>query len=305
VSAGAGRVLVTGARGFIGRHCLARLEARGFEVHAVTSAAFAAPGARWHRCDLLDEAACHALLAAVRPTHLLHLAWIAQPDVFWSSAANLDWLGASVRLVQAFYERGGRRAVGTGSCAEYAGSAAPCREDETPLGPATRYGEAKAAMYFAQRAAARGRGTWAWARIFHPYGAGEPAARFVPSVMEGLARREPVACTHGQQVRDFVHVEDVAEACVALLASEACGAYNVGSGEGRTLREVAEGIAALVGGAALLRFGAREAPQDEPPFVVADITRIGAEAGWAPRIPLEEGLRRTVAERNAERSTQP
>lgn len=301
----AARVLVTGARGFIGRHCLARLAARGFEVHAVTGSGGAAPPlAQWHRCDLLDEAAARALIECTRPTHLLHLAWIARPGEFADSAANLDWLAASVRLVQRFFEAGGRRAVGAGSCAEYAPSGSACREEETPIAPATRYGEAKAAMHLALRAAARGRGGWAWARIFFPYGPGEPPARFIPSVVEALARAEPVALTHGAQVRDFVHVEDVAEACAALLAGEACGAYNVASGEGRTLREVAETVAALLGGRGLLRFGARPAPPEEPPYLVADIERMRRDFAWRPRIPLEEGLRRAAAARGAQRSAQ-
>src|SRR5229473_1316941 len=98
------RVLVTGARGFIGRRCLPRLAALGFETHAVSSAPIEGDGATWHRCDLLDGAACEALVRRLRPTHLLHLAWIAQPGIFWTSPLNMAWLAAGVRLVDAFYE---------------------------------------------------------------------------------------------------------------------------------------------------------------------------------------------------------
>jgi nucleoside-diphosphate-sugar epimerase len=286
------KVLVTGARGFIGRRCLPLLAEHGFEVHAVSSQQKNVPN--WHRCDLLDAAAAEALVERVRPTHLLHLAWVAEPGVFWASPLNLAWLESGVRLARRFFDCGGERAVGAGSCAEYTASAAPCTESVTPLEPDTLYGEAKAAMYFALRAAARSKGSWAWARLFFPYGPGEAPGRFIPSLIDGLRRGERVDCTHGSQVRDFVYVDDVAAAFVALLNGEFSGAFNIGCGEGRTLREVAGEVVRETGRGELIRFGARQAPAYDPPYVVADISKMRA-LGWRPRIGLCEGVRLTMA----------
>lgn len=293
------RVLVTGASGFIGRRCLPLLEARGFEVHAVSSQG--ARGPAWRRCNLLDATECEALLERVRPSHLLHLAWVAQPGLFWTSPANFDWLASGMRLVQRFYDLGGARAVGVGSCAEYVVSDRPCLEDATAIAPQTAYGKAKAAMSEALRRASQGRGNWAWARFFHPYGPGEPPSRFVPALIDGLLRRMPVACTEGHQVRDFVYVDDAAAACAALVDSEVSGAYNVGSGEGRSLRDMAQAIVAELGHGNLLRFGERPSPAHDPPYVVADIRKLRETLGWFPRISLEEGIRRCVAARNTVR----
>lgn len=290
------RVLVTGASGFIGRRCLPLLEARGFEVHAVSSQG--ARGAAWHRCNLLDASECEALLERARPSHLLHLAWVSQPGLFWTSPANFDWLAAGTRLVQRFYDLGGARAVGVGSCAEYVVSDRPCLEDATAIAPRTAYGEAKAAMSDAIRRASRGRGIWAWARLFHPYGPGEPPSRFIPALIDGLLRRERVACTEGRQVRDFVNVEDAAAACVALVDSDVAGAYNVGSGEGRSLREMAQLIVGELGHGELLRFGERPSPAHDPAYVVADIRKLRDAVGWSPRITLQEGIRRSIAARS-------
>ena len=283
------KILVTGATGFIGRRCVPALAARGFDVHAVSS----------KDCDLIDGAQAEKLVAKVRPTHLLHLAWIAQPGVFWESPQNLAWLAAGVRLVDAFYRGGGRRAVGAGSCAEYADTADDCSEEGTSLSPATRYGECKAAMYYALRGAARERGTWAWARFFFPYGAGEPAGRFIPSVIDGLVRGKPVDCTEGRQVRDFVHADDVAEACVTLVDGEASGAYNVGTGHGVSLREVAALAVAELGHGELVRFGARPSPAFDPARVVASMEKTRRDFGWRARIALAEGLRMTISARKA------
>lgn len=294
------KVLVTGARGFIGRRCLPLLAARGFEVHAVSSSGWRMPGpATWHRCDLLDPAQAELLVERVRASHLLHLAWIATPGLFWASPSNLEWLDAGVRLVDKFYRAGGIRAVGAGTCAEYGMTGSPFAEERSALAPDSVYGETKAAMYFALRAASRGRGTWAWARLFFPYGPGEPPSRFIPALIDGLLAGKMVDCTHGRQVRDFVHADDVAEACATLVDCTVSGAYNVGSGEGASLREVADLVIAELGHRELVRFGQRPAPAHDPAHVVADPCMPLRGLAWAPRISLAEGIRRTIAARRA------
>jgi len=272
------KILVTGASGFIGRECVERLRALG-EVHAVST----------RQCDLLDPAAPAALIEKVKPTHLVHLAWIATPGVFWESPLNSTWQAASAALFAAFYEAGGTRVVAAGTCAEYAPSSTPHIEDLTPIGPDTAYGRAKAATCMALRDAAGKRG-WAWMRLFFPYGAGEHPARFIPSAINAVLRGEKLDCTSGTQVRDFIHVRDVADACAFLLESGTSGVFNVGTGQGHTLREVGS----LIGGSDLLRFGARQAPANDRAYVVADPLKM-RRLGWKPRLALAEGLRLTMA----------
>jgi UDP-glucose 4-epimerase len=95
--------------------------------------------------------------------------------------------------------------------------------------------------------------------------------------------------THGRQVRDFLHVEDVARALVALLLSDVGGAVNVASGEAITLGEVAETLARASGRGVLER-GAIAAPEGEPVRIVADVARLRTEVGFRPRFALEQGL---------------
>jgi nucleoside-diphosphate-sugar epimerase len=77
------KVLVTGGAGFIGRHVLPALAARGFEVHTADLRLVeqSVVRIRHHQCDLLDAAQIRDLMTAVRPSHLLHLAWFAEPGV--------------------------------------------------------------------------------------------------------------------------------------------------------------------------------------------------------------------------------
>jgi nucleoside-diphosphate-sugar epimerase len=176
-------VLVTGATGFVGRQALAPLAARGFEVHAV--------GRR--DVDLLEPDAPARLVEDLRPTHLLHFAWFAEPGAFWQSAENERWLAAGIRLLEAFAASAGTRAVVAGTCAEYDWSGdGLLSEQSTPLVPRTAYGEAKNAL----RAAAEGMSlSLAWGRIFFLYGPYEDERRLVSSVTWALLAGLPARTT--------------------------------------------------------------------------------------------------------------
>jgi len=289
------RVLVTGATGFIGRQALAPLAERGFEVHALARGEppqELAPLATWHRFDLLSPEAAADAVAEAAPTHLLHLAWYAEHGVFWSSPENLRWVEASLRLLRAFADAGGRRAVLAGSCAEYDWSHGLLVEDETPLAPATLYGASKAGLHTVGRAYAAEAGfELAWGRVFFLYGPHEDPRRLVASVARALLQGEEAPSSEGRQVRDFLHVADVGDAFAALAASDVSGAVNVASGEGVAIREVVELVGALAGREDLLRIGALPAREGDPARLVADARRLREQVGWAPRFTLEDGLR--------------
>src|SRR3972149_2589295 len=113
-------VLITGAGGFIGRHCLPFLLERGYKVHAPLnkSRPIEAGPVQWHQVDLLDSRRLTKLLDQVQPTHLLHFAWVTEHKAYWASLANLDWVRSTLELLLRFTNRGGRRAVIAGTCAE-------------------------------------------------------------------------------------------------------------------------------------------------------------------------------------------
>jgi nucleoside-diphosphate-sugar epimerase len=134
----------------------------------------------------------------------------------------------------------------------------------------------------------------AWGRIFFLYGPDEPAGRLVPSVAHGLLAGRPVPTTSGDQVRDFLHVEDAAAAFVALAGSDASGAVNIASGDPVTVREVVDMLARAAGRPELPRPGALPDRAGDPPRLVADVTRLRQEVGLTPRIALYDGLAGTL-----------
>src|SRR5262245_66391316 len=109
-------------------------------------------------------------------------------------------------------------------------------------------------------------------RVFLPYGPGDDPQRLIPSLLAALAAGTPIDVTDGSQVRDFVHVTDIAELLGRLLAMpQATGAFNVGTGRGITVRQVIERAADHFPARGLVRFGARPQRDDGPPSLVAGL----------------------------------
>lgn len=296
------RVLVTGARGFIGRATLAPLVDQGLEVHALTSSAGTpapdtSPDVHWHRADLLANGAADQLLRQIKPSHLLHLAWYTEPGRFWGSTENLSWVEASVRLVRAFADYGGRRVVVAGSCAEYAWEEhTHCVEGRTPCRPATVYGAAKHGLHvIAERFAEEAGMSLAWGRVFFAFGPYESPARLAGFVARAVVLGQEAPCTDGEQVRDFLYSGDLAEAFVALLCSDVEGPVNLASGTATRVRDLIEALAAAAARPDLIRLGARPTPPSEPAELTADVTRLRAEVGWAPQATLDQRAADTIA----------
>jgi nucleoside-diphosphate-sugar epimerase len=225
---------------------------------------------------------------------LLHFAWNAEHGVFWRAPDNLNWLAASLGLLRAFAEHGGRRFVGVGTCAEYDWTAGEfCNEATTLLKPASLYGAAKKAMHDMLAAFAGNAGlSWAWGRIFFLFGPEEQPNRLVPHLIRNVLAGQPAVCRMGQLERDFLPAKEVGNAFAALLDSDVQGAVNIASGEPRKLGEIADMIAQACGGAIEVR---QDPSENEPQKLAATVERLHREVGWAPSSDFAAGLAETVA----------
>ncbi len=291
------RIVVTGATGFIGKHCLPILAERGYEIHAVSSRAITndAPAVVWHRADLLDQERTAGLVSKIRPSHLLHLAWETEPGQYWTSPDNVRWLHSGLSLLHAFSRCGGSRAVVAGTCFEYDLSAGRCSEETTPMHPSTLYGLTKLSLHLMLDDLSRRSGlSAAWGRIFFLYGPHERAQRFIPMVIRSLLENRPVTCNHSDQTRDFLHVQDVADAVVALLESDTSGPVNIASGRPVLLGDLVNTIASKLGRNDLVRLETKPASPIAPHVLVAETQRLFREVGWSPRYDLEGGLEQTI-----------
>jgi nucleoside-diphosphate-sugar epimerase len=292
------RLLITGATGFIGRHCLELLLIeKAFEIHAVSLKEQQSdqPDIQWHQADLLDSLQVLRLLTQVKPSHLLHFAWYTEPGMYWTSAENLRWIEASLTLIRAFSLHGGERVVVAGTCAEYDWKCGYCIEDVTPLLPTTLYGICKNSLQMILAGFSEQSGlSSAWGRIFFPYGPYDYPTKLVSSVIRSLLKGKPAPCSHGNQIRDYLYVQDVAEAFIRILESDLQGPVNIASGYPVTIKKIVYKIAEKLNGRDLIRLGELPLSPKEPDLLLGNVSRLSKEVGWQPKHDLNHGLEKTI-----------
>jgi nucleoside-diphosphate-sugar epimerase len=289
------KVLVTGGSGLIGGYCLPHLQAKGYEVHAVSSVRqVRTSDIHWHKANLLKIEQVRRLMRTVKPSHLLHLAWCTDHAKYWTSQENLNWVQSSLALIQEFTEWGGKRLVVAGTCAEYEWGHGICVEDHTPLIPGTLYGNSKHALQVMLRSWSVETGlSSAWGRVFSLYGPRENSERLVTSVIKALLDEHQAICGNSQLIRDYLHVADVASAFVTILDSSLEGPVNIGSGEGVTLGEIVKKIAMKLDRSELIQLRV-PSTYNEPLLLKADISRL-TSTGWKNSFDLDRGLADTIA----------
>jgi nucleoside-diphosphate-sugar epimerase len=297
-------VLLTGATGFLGRLLLRRLLEGGARVCALgrnePDRGALPPGAAltFFRCDLADAAAIAALAPRWQGVQaVLHSGGF----VLRSSHPENDDPIEAMRV----------NAVGTAqllkSLPETVSSLCyvstidvygvpreiPLSEDAATR-PTTCYaasklaGEALTAAWAARRAIPA-----SVLRLSQVYGPADNSRKAVPNFIRAVLRGQtPCLNGDGSDIRDYVYADDAAEGILQALARRASGVFNISGGDPRPIRDTLEIILRLAGSGAI----PATRPGSSPPVNLApDISRARRELGYAPRVALEEGLRRTIA----------
>lgn len=297
------RALITGGTGFAGQFLARHLLADGVAAH-VTTVGTAHDGTvgTVHRCDVRDAAATLALIRDVQPDEIYHLAGVTRPaanalDAFY----DVNVGGARSVLDAAATAGASARVLLVGSAYIYAPSDAPIPET-WPIEPRSHYGASKAASEMIGRAYAAEGLHVVLARPFNHSGPGQPPdfvlASIVAQVATALQRGDSeVTLELGnlEPVRDISDVRDIVASYVRLLRNgESGGAYNVGSGQGHSIKELIDLVAAATGVEVAVTSTARRMRVEVFPRLVADIGR-ARQLGARPGIPLEDTIRDMTA----------
>ncbi len=301
------KILVSGGAGFIGSHITDRYVADGHRVVVIDNLATGKmenlnPLAPFYRMDIRDPG-LEELFSRERPDVLNHHA--AQIDVRKSVQdpvydAETNILGM-LNLLEKAVKYGVKRFIFASSGGAIYGDpleGAPPPIEEAPLLPMSPYGVAKATgeLYLHYYRIVHGVDTVAlrYGNVYgprqDPLGEAGVVAIFAAKLLAG---EQPLINGDGLQTRDYVYVEDVATANVLALHSKTSGAFNIGTGLEKNVNELFRGLCQIIGKSTDEVHG--PAKVGEQRRSVLNCTKARTHLGWEPRVPFEEGLRRTVA----------
>ena len=263
------RVAITGATGFVGRSCVARLMREGVDF------------VPWSRpeVDLRDARSVRAAIERTRPTHVLHLAAAGVlPSDARAPSVAVDNTAMAASLIDATVGTD-VRIVAAGSMAEYGAPSADRIDERAVCAPTNPYGIGKLASTLLLAA----RDHTSIARLFGAYGPAEAPHRLFPAILRAVETETALPMSDGLQVRDFIHVDDCADVLLALLrASAPPKVVNVGTGVGISVREISERMLRAAGGSLeLLAFGARPRNATDVDRLVADTNLLERTLGRA------------------------
>lgn len=292
------KALIIGGCGFIGSHVVDKVLAAGVSVRVLDRRAEMfrppLPGVEYVLGDLSDTAQIYEALSGVDA--VIHLASTTVP-----STSNLDPVGdingnliATVRLLEVMRSAGVRKMVYLSSGGTVYGvpQTDPMSEDH-PLNPISSYGIVKVAIenYLFMERQHHGL-DYVALRASNPYGPRQGHTGIqglIGTHLWRLARKEHIEIWgDGSIVRDFIHVQDMADLCHRALVSDVTGVFNAGSGEGASVAEVVQKICDVVGGDVKPIY--KDKRNYDVPRVVLDVTRAQEAFGWQKTVDLDQGI---------------
>jgi UDP-glucose 4-epimerase len=300
------KVVVTGGAGFIGSHLTRALVEKGAQVTVIDNLS---TGRASNLADVREQVEL-VVASTLEPLRLaramqgaevvFHHAAVLGVKRTWEEPVRVihENLVGTENVLRAAADAGVRSAVLASSSEVYGDGSPPYAEERTPAAPKTGYAAAKLTEEKMAEAFTSETGIKTTSlRYFNVYGAGQErsaygfvTAIFCDRVRAGLA---PIVFGDGTQTRDFTHVDDIVDG--TLLCADRGGPHevlNLGTGRETSVADLARAIIGAAGVGVAPQYAAPRA--DEVRRRVADVSKAKRLLGWAPRVPLEEGLRRTL-----------
>jgi UDP-glucose-4-epimerase GalE len=302
------KILVTGGAGYIGSHTVHFLRKRGFDVSVVDNLSRGhehnVQSGRFERLNLLETDALTELMAREKFDAVIHFAaYIAvgestqKPELYFTNNVS-----GSISLLTAMDRAGINKLVFSSTAAVYGTpEKVPILED-FPYAPVSPYGDSKVMVEKVLGWLDEYKGVRSVClRYFNACGAEpgsglgeehEPETHLIPLLFRAIESGKPVTIfgedyptPDGTCVRDYIHVSDLAEAHISSVESLLGGGpsykFNVGTGEGKSVREVMQAVEEVVGKKIPFTVGPRRA--GDPPSLVANSDRLQTTLGWKPK----------------------
>ena len=272
-------VLMTGATGFVGKQVLKSLESPNIQITLIlrgTHKDFYTQNkfikSIIYTDNVFDEKPIWWEEACKDIDIFINLAWYAEPGKYLDSPLNTDCYNGTVSMVKGASKAGIKKFVGIGTCFEYKFSDCPL-EISSPLDPQTPYAKAKVDTFlYLTQFCNDHKIEFLWCRLFYLYGEGEDERRLIPYLRKTLSHGNKVQLTSGDKVKDYLDIKEAGRIIANLSIKKHTGAYNVCSGKGVSIKDLAENIADEYNGRHLLNFGSHERASYDPPYIVGKKT---------------------------------
>lgn len=302
-------VLVTGAAGLIGLPVIRSLRRNGLRVIAVDDGSAgtlgrleeftSCPDVAIRVADIRHAKELARLIAATRPWGVIHLAarhFIPDCERHPGPTLDINVLGTQ-HLIDACNAHPPARLVFASTADVYAAALHPHGEDD-PVGPVGVYGCSKLLGERLLRDQAHRLPECAItiARLFNVYGPGDMTPHLLPEMIRQLQHGPDLQLGDLESVRDFVYVDDVADALVALLDAGHSGVFNVGTGHAASGRELAGLLADALGEKITMGLDPNRLRPWTRPSLCAAPDRLRQILPWWPRTTLRDGVALTIAD---------
>jgi UDP-glucose 4-epimerase len=310
------KIFVTGGAGYVGSACLRLLVAQGHDAVAFDNLSeghrLAVPQGRLIEGDIRDT---EALTRAMKDHGAEAVMHFAAATYVGESVTNPDYhygnnIGGTLSLLRAMRESNVNRLLFSSTCATYGDNPKPPMNEQAEQIPCSPYARTKLAVEWMIRDFAHAYGLgFTILRYFNASGADrdgefgenhEPETHLIPLLLQvALGQRDKLMLygddyptPDGTCIRDYVHTDDLASAhLLAIMATtpKTAEVFNIGTGQGQSVREVHAACEAVTGRKIPLEVTARR-PGDAP-ALVADPTKLKSKLGWKPQF---EDIRKTV-----------
>ncbi|MBF0491229.1 MAG: NAD(P)-dependent oxidoreductase [Deltaproteobacteria bacterium] len=297
------RMLITGGTGFIGSYLVKLLCKNKHELLLV-----AGPNSDFWRigacldkikvltCDYFSIENLEQEIFKFKPEVLFHLGWSGVANNSRNDFAQVTSnLKSTFDLLSICHKADCKRWVILGSQAEY-GPLNRIAKEEDLTSPTTLYGTVKLSVQLiASQLSKLCNSKLVWVRVFSTYGPMDHEYWMLPSVINQLLNKKIPKLTLGEQLWDYLYVEDAVEAIYQLgINQKAEGVFNLGSGKVQSIKNIVEMISVYIDKNIKLKFGEVPYREDQVMHLQADITKIKSTINWYPKTKLEYGIKKTV-----------
>ena len=289
-------LLVVGGTGFIGYHLAKNSLKKGWQVTSISSRLPRKkrylPKVKYIICDITNK---KSLKKNIRKTfnYVVNLGGYVDHSNKKKTFES-HYVGCK-NLTEIFLQKVPMAFVQMGSSAEYGNVKSPQKEN-AKCSPKSVYGKAKllSSIYLIDLFKKQ-KFPSVILRLYNTYGARQDLNRFIPIVISGCIKNKKFPCSIGNQLRDFLHIDDAVDAILKSLTNKNAKGQiiNIGSGKPRIIKNIIEYIKKIVKGGYPL-FGKVKLRKDEILKVYPDINKAKNKINWKPKISFKKGLKITI-----------